>query len=180
MQWTECPHFKVAEVTTQSLSPGRLGCAVVPIIVITDMLWYHDLKNSDAQREKFNQLYKIQDSGDFEETVIRLVEMVQNCLYIFGLFKLADVDGLLCNATEMGLDEFYTTFLSTKFQVTRTWRLTKNRRSFFSEHGSSIMTSFLFWLFCRGHWTTRTCWILMYWRECSARFPIFEENSSIS
>ncbi|KAF9338169.1 hypothetical protein BG006_009544 [Podila minutissima] len=71
---------------------------------------------SDAQREKFNQLYKIQDSGDFEETVIRLVEMVQNCLYIFGLFKLADVDGLLCNATEMGLDEFYTTFLSTKFQ----------------------------------------------------------------
>ncbi|KAG0039436.1 hypothetical protein BGZ82_008291 [Podila clonocystis] len=71
---------------------------------------------SDAQREKFNQLYKIQDSGDFEETVIRLVEMVQNCLYIFGLFKLSDVDGLLCNATEMGLDEFYTTFLSTKFQ----------------------------------------------------------------
>ncbi|KAG0098794.1 hypothetical protein BGZ93_010347 [Podila epicladia] len=71
---------------------------------------------SDAQREKFNQLYKIQDSGDFEETVIRLVEMVQNCLYIFGLFKLADVDGLLCNATEMGLDEFYTTFLSSKFQ----------------------------------------------------------------
>ncbi|KAF9388340.1 hypothetical protein CPB97_001195 [Podila verticillata] len=71
---------------------------------------------SDAQREKFNQLYKIQDSGDFEETVIRLVEMVQNCLYIFGLFKLSDVDGLLCNATEMGLDEFYMTFLSTKFQ----------------------------------------------------------------
>ncbi|KAF8953865.1 hypothetical protein BGZ52_011791 [Haplosporangium bisporale] len=71
---------------------------------------------SDAQREKFNQLYKIQDSGDFEETVIRLVEMVQNCLYIFGLFKLSDVDGLLCNATEMGLDEFYITFLSTKFQ----------------------------------------------------------------
>ncbi|KAF9317930.1 hypothetical protein BG003_000159 [Podila horticola] len=71
---------------------------------------------SDAQREKFNQLYKIQDSGDFEETVIRLVEMVQNCLFIFGLFKLSDVDGLLCNATEMGLDEFYTTFLSNKFQ----------------------------------------------------------------
>ncbi|KAF9429993.1 hypothetical protein BGZ94_008724 [Podila epigama] len=72
---------------------------------------------SDAQREKFNQLYKISDSGDFEDTVIRLVELVQSCLFIFGLFNLADVDGLLCNATEMGLDQFYLTFLSSKFQV---------------------------------------------------------------
>ncbi|KAF9106039.1 hypothetical protein BGX27_009348 [Mortierella sp. AM989] len=71
---------------------------------------------SDAQREKFNQLYRISDSPDFEDTVIRLVDLVQNCLFIFGLFKLQDVDGLLCNATEKGLDEFYSTFLSTKFQ----------------------------------------------------------------
>ncbi|GJJ70560.1 hypothetical protein EMPS_02909 [Entomortierella parvispora] len=71
---------------------------------------------SDAQREKFNQLYKISDSTDFEDTVIRLVDLVQNCLYIFGLFKLDDVDGLLCNATEGGLEEFYNTFLSNKFQ----------------------------------------------------------------
>ena len=72
---------------------------------------------SDAQREKFSQLYKISDSTDFEDTVIRLVDLVQNCLYIFGLFKLDDVDGLLCNATEGGLEEFYNTFLSNKFQV---------------------------------------------------------------
>ncbi|KAG0208536.1 hypothetical protein BGX28_000540 [Mortierella sp. GBA30] len=71
---------------------------------------------SDAQREKFNQLYRISDSTDFEDTVIRLVDLVQNCLFIFGLFKLSDVDGLLCNATERGLDEFYHTFLSSKFQ----------------------------------------------------------------
>ncbi|KAF9943419.1 hypothetical protein BGZ67_000099 [Mortierella alpina] len=71
---------------------------------------------SDAQREKFNQLYKISDTTDFEDTVIRLVDLVQNSLYIFGLFKLSDVDGLLCNATEKGLDEFYNTFLSSKFQ----------------------------------------------------------------
>ncbi|KAI1317759.1 hypothetical protein EDD11_007933 [Mortierella claussenii] len=71
---------------------------------------------SDAQREKFNQLYRISDSTDFEETVIRLVNLVQNCLCIFGFFKLSDVDGLLCNATKTGLDEFYDTFLSTKFQ----------------------------------------------------------------
>ncbi|KAG0053700.1 hypothetical protein BGZ83_000584 [Gryganskiella cystojenkinii] len=71
---------------------------------------------SDAQREKFNQLYKISDSTDFEDTVIRLVDLVQNCLYIFGLFRLEDVDGLLCNATEFGLEEFYHAFLSTKFQ----------------------------------------------------------------
>ncbi|KAG0007805.1 hypothetical protein BGZ80_004212, partial [Entomortierella chlamydospora] len=72
---------------------------------------------SDAQREKFNQLYKISvDQNEFMDTVIRLVDLVQNCLFIFGLFKLEDVDGLLCDATEMGLDEFYNTFLSTKFQ----------------------------------------------------------------
>ncbi|KAF9198067.1 hypothetical protein BGZ49_001222 [Haplosporangium sp. Z 27] len=71
---------------------------------------------SDAQREKFNQLYRISDSTEFEDTVIRLVSLVQNCLYIFGLFNLSDADGLLCNATEMGLDEFYNTFLATKFQ----------------------------------------------------------------
>ncbi|KAI8602645.1 hypothetical protein EDD21DRAFT_67115 [Dissophora ornata] len=71
---------------------------------------------SDAQREKFNQLYKISDSTDFEETVIRLVNLVQNCLFIFGLFKLSDVDGLLCNATKKGLDEFHETFLSSKSQ----------------------------------------------------------------
>ncbi|KAG0251705.1 hypothetical protein BG011_007432 [Mortierella polycephala] len=71
---------------------------------------------SDAQREKFNQLYRISDSTNFEDTVIRLVNLVQNCLYIFGLFKLSDVDGLLCNATETGLDAFYNTFLSSKFQ----------------------------------------------------------------
>ncbi|KAF9927758.1 hypothetical protein FBU30_002875 [Linnemannia zychae] len=71
---------------------------------------------SDAQREKFNQLYKISDSTDFEATVLRLVVLVQNCLYIFGLFNLADVDGLLCNATENGLEQFYLTFLSSTFQ----------------------------------------------------------------
>ncbi|KAF9985008.1 hypothetical protein BGZ65_011960 [Modicella reniformis] len=71
---------------------------------------------SDAQREKFNQLYKISDSPDFEDTVIRLVELVQTCLFIFGLFNFTDVDGLLCNATERGLNEFYETFLSAKFQ----------------------------------------------------------------
>ncbi|KAI8358887.1 hypothetical protein B0O80DRAFT_258016 [Mortierella sp. GBAus27b] len=71
---------------------------------------------SDAQREKFNQLYKISDSSDFEATVIRLVELVQTCLYIFGLFKQTDIDGLLCNATENGLDGFYETFLSPKLQ----------------------------------------------------------------
>ncbi|KAF9354558.1 hypothetical protein BGX34_010947 [Mortierella sp. NVP85] len=71
---------------------------------------------SDAQREKFNQLYRISDSSDFEETVIRVVELVQTCLYIFGLFDLVNIDGLLCNATERGLDEFYETFLSSKFQ----------------------------------------------------------------
>ncbi|KAI7821710.1 hypothetical protein BC939DRAFT_202082 [Gamsiella multidivaricata] len=71
---------------------------------------------SDAQREKFNQLYKISDLTDFEETVIRLVGLVQNSLYIFGHFNLSDVDGLLCNATKEGLDEFYDIFLSSKFQ----------------------------------------------------------------
>ncbi|KAF9194798.1 hypothetical protein BGZ50_005678 [Haplosporangium sp. Z 11] len=71
---------------------------------------------SDAQREKFNQLYRISDSTDFEDTVIRLVYLVQNCLYVFGLFKFSDIDGLLCNATETGLDAFYNTFLSSKFQ----------------------------------------------------------------
>ncbi|KAG0288340.1 hypothetical protein BGZ96_007868 [Linnemannia gamsii] len=71
---------------------------------------------SDAQREKFNQLYKISDSTDFEVTVLRLVVLVQNCLYIFGLFNLSDVDGLLCNATEKGLEVYYDTFLKTSFQ----------------------------------------------------------------
>ncbi|KAF9959796.1 hypothetical protein BGZ72_008714 [Mortierella alpina] len=76
----------------------------------------HIVPYSDAQREKFNQLYKISDTTDFEDTVIRLVDLVQNSLSIFGLFKLSDVDGLLCNATEKGLEEFYNTFLSSKFQ----------------------------------------------------------------
>ncbi|KAF9339428.1 hypothetical protein BGZ91_005921 [Linnemannia elongata] len=71
---------------------------------------------SDAQREKFNQLYKISDSTDFEVTVLRLVVLVQNCLYIFGLFNLQDVDGLLCNATEKGLEVYYDTFLKSTFQ----------------------------------------------------------------
>ncbi|KAG0200692.1 hypothetical protein BGX33_010837 [Mortierella sp. NVP41] len=71
---------------------------------------------SDAQREKFNQLYKISDSTEFAVTVIRLVVLVQNCLYIFGLFNQSDVDGLLCNATERGLDEYHKTFLSSTFQ----------------------------------------------------------------
>ncbi|KAF9137072.1 hypothetical protein BGX30_010580 [Mortierella sp. GBA39] len=71
---------------------------------------------SDAQREKFNQLYKISDSTDFEVTVLRLVVLVQNCLYIFGLFNLMDVDGLLCNATEKGLEVYYDTFLKSTFQ----------------------------------------------------------------
>lgn len=73
--------------------------------------------SSDAQREKFNQLYKISDSTDFEVTVLRLVVLVQNCLYIFGLFNLQDVDGLLCNATEKGLEVYYDTFLKSTFQV---------------------------------------------------------------
>lgn len=83
---------------------------------------------SDAQREKFNQLYKMEAKEDLEETVIRLVEMVQTCLFIFGLFSLSDIDGLLCNATERGLDEFYETFLSSKFQVTlqSLWTLTRS------------------------------------------------------
>ncbi|KAG0295586.1 hypothetical protein BGZ98_001335, partial [Dissophora globulifera] len=72
---------------------------------------------SDAQREKFNQIYKISEVADFGETVIHLVDLVQNCLYIFGFFKLSDVDGLLCDATQKGLDEFYETFLSSKFQI---------------------------------------------------------------
>ncbi|KAF9908548.1 hypothetical protein EC991_009693 [Linnemannia zychae] len=71
---------------------------------------------SDAQREKFNQLYKISDSTDFEVTVLRLVVLVQNCLHIFGLFNLLDVDGLLCNATEKGLEQFYDTFLKSTLQ----------------------------------------------------------------
>jgi hypothetical protein len=72
---------------------------------------------SDAQREKFNQLYKISDSTDFQVTVLRLVVLVQNCLHIFGLFNLLDVDGLLCNATEKGLEKYYNTFLKSTLQV---------------------------------------------------------------
>ncbi|KAF9586126.1 hypothetical protein BGW38_009396 [Lunasporangiospora selenospora] len=71
---------------------------------------------SDAQREKFNQLYRISDSTDFEATVIRLSALVQNCLVVFGLFNLQHVDGLLCDATEMGLSRFYEMFLSSKMQ----------------------------------------------------------------
>lgn len=61
-------------------------------------------------------MYKISDSTEFEDTVIRLVELVQTCLYIFGFFK-HDVDGLLCSATECGLEEFYNAFLRSSFQV---------------------------------------------------------------
>ncbi|KAG0380856.1 hypothetical protein BGX24_004066 [Mortierella sp. AD032] len=102
MQWQERANVKVAKAEGYL----RLTYRLIPL---DDLV-------SDAQREKFNQLYKISDSTDFEVTVLRLVVLVQNCLYIFGLFNLADVDGLLCNATERGLEQYYEDFLKTTLQ----------------------------------------------------------------
>lgn len=124
MQWKKCSHFKTSKVRTRQILVVVVTMVFIYLYMrgpLTHLLLrpIYDLLHSDAQREKFNQLYRISDSTDFEDSVIRLVNLVQNCLYIFGLFKLSDVDGLLCNATETGLDAFYNTFLSSKFQVNR-------------------------------------------------------------
>ncbi|KAG0233705.1 hypothetical protein BGW42_007291 [Actinomortierella wolfii] len=91
-----------------NLNLRRMGCSGRSALTLKSP--------SDAQREKFNQLYKISDSAEFEETVIRLVIIVQNCLYIFGLFNPHWIDGLLCTSTEYALDEFYDRFLMDQFQ----------------------------------------------------------------
>lgn len=142
------------------------------------------LSFSDAQREKFNQLYKISDSTDFEDTVIRLVDLVQNCLFIFGLFKLEDVDGLLCNATEGGLEEFYHTFLITKFQVTKDMDLPPFFFSCFKKskqacgHIQRRTIQFVLPL-PRNRPLAKMSWTQTCSQECLVKSPTFEENYNI-
>ncbi|KAK7202698.1 hypothetical protein BZA70DRAFT_297896 [Myxozyma melibiosi] len=77
----------------------RIGCGARSGITLN--------KPADASRDKFYQLYKLSDRVPFEDAVIDLVKLVQVCLYYFGLFKLADVDGLLCDMTEKALNTWW-------------------------------------------------------------------------
>ncbi|RHZ45191.1 hypothetical protein Glove_688g12 [Diversispora epigaea] len=61
---------------------------------------------TDAQKDKFYQLYSISEIVPFEDAVLGLVKLVQISLYIFDKFPINFVDGLLCDSTESALREF--------------------------------------------------------------------------
>lgn len=77
----------------------RIGCGARSGISLN--------KPTDASRDKFYQLYKISDRAPFEDAVIDLIILVQVSLHYFGLFKLSDVDGLLCDMTEKALNTWW-------------------------------------------------------------------------
>ncbi|KAI8073325.1 hypothetical protein BC940DRAFT_291078 [Gongronella butleri] len=62
---------------------------------------------NSASEDKFRSLYKIADTVDFEDAVIKLVTIAQTALFLFGLLKQDYIDGLLCDETNRALGEFY-------------------------------------------------------------------------
>jgi hypothetical protein len=68
------------------------------------------LIHSPASEEKFRSLYKIADTVDFQEAVIKLVSLVQTALYLFKLLDKDYIDGLICNETTNALWIFYTKY----------------------------------------------------------------------
>ncbi|CAG8541985.1 4075_t:CDS:10 [Diversispora eburnea] len=71
---------------------------------------------TDAQKDKFYQLYSISEMAPFEVAVLELVKLVQISLYIFDKFPISFVDGLLCDSTENALREFNREYKSITFR----------------------------------------------------------------
>ena len=65
-------------------------------------------KPTDASKDKFQQIYRINDRVPFEFGVIELIKLVQIALFHFGFFDLANIDGLLCDLTEQAVLEWWT------------------------------------------------------------------------
>ncbi|CAG8438109.1 564_t:CDS:10 [Ambispora leptoticha] len=72
---------------------------------------------SEAQQEKFIQIYKISTHIDFTYAVLELIKLVQTALYLFGLFPPYYIDGLLCDTTLDALQTFHNKFASSEVEL---------------------------------------------------------------
>ncbi|CAG8461016.1 2771_t:CDS:10 [Ambispora gerdemannii] len=73
--------------------------------------------SSEAQQEKFIQIYNISTHIGFEYAVFELIKLVQTALYLFGLFPSYYIDGLLCDTTLDALLTFHSKFASSDIEL---------------------------------------------------------------
>lgn len=78
---------------------------------------------SPASEEKFRSSYKIADTVDFQNAVIKLVSLVQISLHLFKLLDKDWIDGLICDETNKALWTFYT-----KYEPIKTTEVKKEKR----------------------------------------------------
>jgi len=68
-------------------------------------------------KERFANVFKTSPNVPFEFTVIHLVRLVQLSLHFFNLFRLEEVDGVLCDDTMEALRKYQTHFGVTRGEV---------------------------------------------------------------
>jgi hypothetical protein len=65
---------------------------------------------SDAQQDRFNQIYKTNSVMEFRDVVTEIVRLAQSALFLTGRLSLEYVDGLLCDATCAALQQWNADF----------------------------------------------------------------------
>jgi hypothetical protein len=87
----------------------RLGCAGRLGITLA--------QPNSATQAKFQQLYRTSDKVPVTAAVIELVKMCQIALVIFGTLEAAYADGLLCDVTELAINDWWVEFGSEYYAV---------------------------------------------------------------
>ncbi|PSR94523.1 hypothetical protein BD289DRAFT_136161 [Coniella lustricola] len=78
----------------------RMGCSGRSGMTLTDP--------TPATQAKFYATYKIHEKVPFSEAVLDLVKLCQVALFIFGMLDYGYIDGLLCDATETAIGNWWT------------------------------------------------------------------------
>lgn len=78
----------------------RLGCSGRSGLTLTDP--------TEATQAKFHQLYRTSDRIPFLQSVMELIKLCQVALYMFEKLDAEYIDGLLCDATEIAIADWWT------------------------------------------------------------------------
>ncbi|TPX09512.1 uncharacterized protein E0L32_009255 [Thyridium curvatum] len=70
-----------------------------------------------ATQAKFSQLYKTSDRVPIEQAVVELIKLCQVALLLFGKLEQEYIDGLLCDRTEAGINDWWTEIGSEYFNI---------------------------------------------------------------
>lgn len=77
----------------------RLGCSGRSGLALTEP--------AEATQTKFQQLYKISDRVPLSQAVMELIKLCQVALYMFEKLDHEYIDGLLCDMTETGINNWW-------------------------------------------------------------------------